>query len=561
MQNKNTKNRDKIGRIKIITLLSVMMMVSIWGRAKQTPIPVQPPIPINKTEIEVAAEDSKKVVLDYADSLMFDQRINPDYQILKGNVKFHRGGMLMFCDSAYFYDKTNSMDAFGNVRMEQGDTLFVFSDLMYYDGIEEEARLRSNVILQNRDVTLITDSLNYELEPNVGYYFTGGRIVDSQNELESVYGEYCPDTKEAIFYYEVTLTNEKAKLYTDTLIYNTSTHIAQIESPTEILSDSGKIVSRKGRYNTNNNRTALYERSLVQHNSYHLTGDTIFYDRDNGYGNVYGSVFMQDTLHNVILKGNYAYYYEKNDSAMVTDSALMMDCSQKDTLFLHADTLRTIMLPDSSRLMKAYFNTRFYREDIQGVCDSMVFTSADSAINMYRNPVIWNTNYQIFGDTIKIYLNDSTIDRVHIPSFAFAAQQKDTAFFNQITGKDMLNRFKDGKLRQVDVSGNVQTIFYPQEEDSTFTGLNNATSGFLKMYMDTLSNEMEKLIMWPQVEGVMTPISKIKPKDLYLPSFRWYEAIRPIDKHDIFRKIEEKNSVEETKKRRKFSTQVETQPR
>ena len=191
----------------------------------------------------------------------------------------------------------------------------------------------------------------------------------------------------------------------------------------------------------------------------------------------------------------------------------------------------------------------------------MVFTSADSAINMYRNPVIWNTSYQIFGDTIKIYLNDSTIDRVHIPSFAFAAQQKDTAFFNQITGKDMLNRFKDGKLRQVDVSGNVQTIFYPQEEDSTFTGLNNATSGFLKMYMDTLSSEMEKLIMWPQVEGIMTPISKIKPKDLYLPSFRWYEAIRPTDKHDIFRKIEEKSSVEEPKKRRKFSTQVETQPR
>ena len=561
MHKNKKENRVIGGRIRIVVLLFTMLVVSLLGRAKQTPIPVQPPISVHKTEIEVAAEDSKKVILDYADSLLFDQRINPDYQILKGNVQFHKGGMLMFCDSAYFYESTNSMDAFGNVRMEQGDTLFVFSDMMHYNGIEEEAQLRYNVILQNRDVTLSTDSLNYELGPNVGYYFTGGQIVDSQNTLESVYGEYCPDTKDAIFYFDVVLTNEKAKLYSDTLTYNTATHIAKIESPTEILSDSGKIVSRKGWYNTNNNRSALYDRSVVEHNSYRLIGDTIFYDRNNGFGNVYGSVFMEDTVQRVIMKGHYAYYYEKNDSAMVTDSALMMDCSQKDTLFLHADTLRTIMLPDSSRLMKAYFNTRFYRNDIQGVCDSMVFSSADSLINMYRDPIIWNTNYQIYGDTIKIYLNDSTIDRVHIPNFAFATQQKDTAFFNQITGKDMLNHFLGGKLQEVYVSGNVQTIFYPQEEDSTFTGLNSATSGFLRMEMDTLSNQMNRLMMWPQVDGTMTPISKIKPKDLYLPSFRWYEAIRPTDKNDIFRKIEEATIEDMPKKRRKFSSEVESQPR
>ena len=561
MQKERKDKKNAVERIRIAVLLLTMLVVSLLGRAKQTPMPIQSNISTQKTEIETAAEDSKKVVLDYADSLLFDERINPDYQILKGNVKFHKGGMLMFCDSAYFYESTNSMDAFGNVRMEQGDTLFVFSDIMHYNGIDEEAKLRYNVILQNRDVTLSTDSLNYELGPNVGYYFTGGEIVDSQNTLESIYGEYCPDTKEAIFYYEVVLTNEKAKLYSDTLKYNTTTHIAKIESPTEILSDSGKIISSNGWYNTNNNRAALYDRSEVAHNTYRLIGDTIFYDSDNGFGNAFGSVFMEDTLQKVIMQGHYAYYYEKNDSAMVTDSALMMDCSQKDTLFLHADTLRAIMLPDSTRLMKAYFNTRFYRQDIQGVCDSMVFNSADSAIHMYRNPIIWNTNYQIFGDTIKIFLNDSTIDRVHIPAFAFAAQQQDTAFFNQITGKDMINHFKGGKLSQVYVSGNVETKFFPQEADSTFTGLNSATSGFLKMEMDTLSNEMNKLIMWPQVDGTMTPISKIKQKDLYLPSFRWYEAIRPIDRYDIFRNIGESSSDETPKKRRKFSTEVEIRPR
>ena len=561
MSDRNRDKRVSKGEIRILFLLATMLLVSVWGGAKQTPTSNPKGISLNKTDFEVAVEDTKKVVLDYADSLIYDNKLNPDFQILKGNVQFHRGGMKMFCDSAYFYDQTNSMDAYGNVRMEQGDTLFVFSDVMYYNGDASEALLRNNVKLQNRDVILVTDSLNYNMDENVGYYYVWGKIVDSQNELVSEYGEYWPDTKDALFSDNVVLTNEKAKLYSDTLKYNTSTHIAQIETPTEIISDSGRIESSRGWYNTNNNRSALYDRSKVQHNSYILIGDTIFYDRDNGYGNVFGNVYIEDTVQHVIMQGNFAYYYEKNDSAMVTDRALMMDCSQKDTLFLHADTLRTIMLPDSSRLMKAYFNTRFYRNDIQGVCDSMVFHSEDTVINMYRNPIIWNTNYQIFGDTIKIYLNDSTIERVHIPSFAFATQQKDTAFFNQITGKDMLNHFKNGKLSQVDVSGSVQTIFYPQEEDSTFTGLNNATSGFLKMEMDTATNEMDKLMMWPQVDGTMTPISKIKPKDLYLPSFHWYEAIRPTDKHDIFRKVEESAAEEQPKKRRKFSNQVESQPR
>lgn len=543
---------------RILIFILCLFSFCVWGGRNYEPAEKNPPITVKRTNIKEAAKDTQKVVLDYADELQFDQKLNPDYQILRGNVRFHRGGMFMFCDSAYFYENTNSMDAFGNVRMEQGDTLFVFSDIMYYDGIQELAQLRHNVRMQNREVTLYTDSLNYDLVPNIGYYYTGGKIVDSQNELTSVYGEYSPDTKNALFYYNVELHGKQAKLYSDTLEYNTATHIADIVSPSVILSDSGAIYSRNGWYNTNNNQSTLYDRSIVVNKTYRLTGDTIFYDRDKGFGEAYGSMFLEDTVRKVIMQGEYGYYFEKNDSAMATDSAVMIDCSQKDTLFLHADTLRSIRLADSSRLMKAYYNTRFFRQDLQGVCDSMVFNSKDNAIYMFRDPIVWNTGYQIFGDTIKVYLNDSTIDWMHVPAFAFAAEQKDTAFFDQISGKDMKGFFLDGALDKVDVSGNVETIFYPQEEDSTFTGLNNAVSGFLTLILDRKTGQMEKLTMWPEVEGTLTPIPLIKPKNLYLPDFRWYQAIRPKDAEDIFRKVD-KSSREIPKKRRKFSNVVEQQ--
>ena len=558
------RNTDSRNRHGIITLVLCLFSVCVWGKAAGNDAETagdkpKTPIAVEKTPLQEAAKDTQKVVLDYADELVFDQNTNPDFQILKGNVQFHRAGMKMFCDSAYFYESSNSMDAFGNVRMEQGDTLFVFSDVMYYDGVGEIARLRYNVRLQNRDVTLYTDSLNYDLVPNIGYYYTGGKIIDSQNELTSVYGEYSPDTKDAIFYFDVELKGNNATLYSDTLHYNTSTHIADICSPTVIQSDSGAIYSRSGWYDTNNNQSTLYKRSIVVNKTYFLTGDTIFYDRDRGYGEVFGDMFLEDTLRKVIMQGKYGYYFERNDSAMATDSAVMVDCSQADTLYLHADTLRTITLADSTRLMKAYFNTRFYRRDLQGVCDSMVFDSKDTAIYMFRNPVIWNTAYQLFGDTIRIYMNDSTIDWMHIPTFAFAVQQKDTAFFDQISGKDMKGFFVGGNLDRVDVSGNVRTIFYPQEEDSTFTGLNNAVSGFLSMTINRETGKMDKLTMWPEVEGTLTPIPMIKPKDLHLPDFKWFQDIRPKNPEDIFRRTFN-DSDENTKKRRIFSNTVEPMP-
>ena len=536
-----------LDRHKILVGILCLLVLCVWAQHRPNPPKIK-----HLAKTSVKDDPQKKVYLEFAETLDFDEKLNPDYQILRGNVRFRKEGMYMFCDSAYFYEASNSLDAFGNVRMEQGDTLFVYSDVMFYDGVTQIARLRENVRMENQDMVLFTDSLNYDLVPNIGYFFEGGKLVDSENELTSIYGQYSPDTKRAVFNYDVQLVNPEYTLYSDTLEYSTVTKIADILGPSVIVSDSNIIYSRRGWYDTQNNTSMLLDRSIVVSKSQQLTGDTIYYDRDRGFGEVFGNMFMNDTLRKVIMEGQYGFYNEKTEYSFATDSARVLEYSGIDTLYLHADTLKGFTLPDSTRMLQAYYGTRFFRNDMQGVCDSMNYFTRDSAIYMYKDPIVWSDNYQIFGDTIKVFMNDSTVDWAHIPHFAFAAQQKDSLFFDQLAGKDLKAYFKGGQLDKVDVSGNVQTIFYPQERDSSYTGLNRAESSFLTMFLK--DQKMDKLIMWPEVQGSLTPVPMIKRDQLFLPDYQWFEDYRPIDSADIFRKIV-KQVTDMPKKKRRFSNQ------
>ncbi|MDD6952360.1 MAG: OstA-like protein, partial [Parabacteroides sp.] len=236
-----------------------------------------------------------KVYLEHANTLSFDQDIKPDAQILVGDVCFRHDSSYMYCDSAYFYEASNSLEAFSNVRMEQGDTLFVYGQYLYYDGNTQIARLRDLVRMENRQVTLFTDSLNYERIPNIGYYFEGGMIVDSLNQLSSFYGQYSPATKLAIFNDSVRLENPNFTLYSDTLHYNTESKISTILGPSVIVSDSGTIHSSKGWYDTVHNTSMLLDRSEIVSGNRFLTGDSIAYDREQGFGEVFGNMCIRDT--------------------------------------------------------------------------------------------------------------------------------------------------------------------------------------------------------------------------------------------------------------------------
>ena len=487
---------------------------------------------------------TNKVFLENADILKANEAISTDYQVLKGNVRFRRGDMYMFCDSAYFYPETSSLDAFGNVRMTQGDTLWVYSDVLHYYGDQGVAELRSNVRLENRSTTLVTDALDYEINSNVGYYFDGGTIVDNRNntELSSQYGRYELDTKQAEFSRDVHLINDRYEMFTDLLDYNTQSHIARITSETYIVSDSNTINTTNGWYNTSADDATLYQRALITaKDGKTLLGDTVYYNRKRNYGEARGNVVITDPGNKVILDGDYGYHDDNAHYSYVTGKARAREFSQKDTIYLHADTLCTLINyvvrdslgGDSVRVLRAFNQVRFYRTDVQGICDSLQLSEQDTIINMYRHAVVWNLERQIFGDEINIHLNDSAADWATLPMGGFMAEHLGETYYDQLSGKKMKAWFQDKELRQLDVDGNVQVIMFPEEKDSTYNKMVNAESSYLRLNLKA-KQEVDRIVMWPEVSGKVTPLYLAKKADMYLPQFKWYDALRPHSPEDIY---------------------------
>lgn len=486
---------------------------------------------------------TNKVFLENADILKANEAISTDYQVLTGNVRFRRGDMYMFCDSAYFYAQTSSLDAFGNVRMTQGDTLWVYSDVLHYYGDQGVAELRSNVRLENRSTTLLTDALDYEINSNVGYYFDGGTIVDNRNntELTSQYGRYELDTKQAEFSRNVHLVNDRYEMFTDLLDYNTQSHIAHITSETLIVSDSNTINTTNGWYNTSADDATLYQRSLITaKDGKTLLGDTVYYNRKRNYGEARGDVIITDPSNKVILDGDYGYHDDNAHYSYVTGRARAREFSQQDTIYLHADTLCTLInhvvndtVNDSVRVLRAFNQVRFYRNDIQGICDSLQLSEADSIINMYRHAVVWNLERQIFGDEINVHLVDSAADWATLPTGGFMAEHLGETYYDQLSGKKMKAWFENKELRQLDVDGNVQVIMFPQEDDSTYNKMVNAESSYMRLNLKA-KQEVDRIVMWPEVSGKVTPLFLAKRADLYLPQFKWYDLLRPKSPDDIF---------------------------
>lgn len=493
----------------------------------------------------LSAQDTKKepekkktrVDLLHADEAQADKVKLPDVQILIGSVKLRHDSMYMYCDSALIFENTNSVEAFDNVRMEQGDTLFIYGDYLYYDGITQLAELRGNVRMINRNTTLTTDSLNYDRLYNLGYYFEGGTLTDEENVLTSIWGEYSPATKLSVFNHDVKLVNPQFVLTSDTLKYSTESKIATILGPSDIVSDKNHIYSERGIYNTTTEQAELLDRSVLTNEGKKLTGDSIFYDRVLGYGEAFDNVQMNDTVNRNMLTGDYCFYNEMTGSALATRRAVAIDYSQGDSLFVHGDTLKLLtynMNTDSVyREMRIYHKVRAYRTDIQAVCDSLVYNSKDSCMTMYTDPILWHGPQQLLGEEIKVYMNDSTINWAHIINQALTVEQKDTVHYNQVAGKEMKAFFTDGDMRQVDVNGNVLVIFYPEEEsDSTMIGLNYTEGGFLRMLLK--ERRMEKTAFLGKANGTLYPMDQI-PDDKYkLPSFVWFDYIRPRNKYDIF---------------------------
>lgn len=533
---------------RVILIITLCLFVVCWMSGAKRPA--------KRGRAKKTTTDTK-VYLQHANELTYDiYGKHPDAQFVKGNVAFLHKGARLTCDSALYYQQTNSFEAFGHVRMKQGDTLTLTSEYAYYDGNDEMCEVRRNVILTHRKMKLYCDSLNYDRMYSIGYFFEGGKLIDGDTRLTSDWGQYSSADRQAVFYYNVKLKNSNSLTEGDTLYYDTKTSKAHVVGPSKITMKDDVIITEDGYYDSHADKTELFSRSTVQRrDGKTITADSLYHNSKTGISEGFSNVIFNDTANKSRFMGDYVYYDENTGCGYATRKAVAMDYSHGDTLYAHGDTMRLVTYnhdTDSAyRKVFAYPHVRVYRTDVQAVCDSMVMNSLDSVLTMYKDPILWSDGRQILGEEIRAYMADSTIRFAHVIGQALSVEMlPDTVHYNQVSSKEMKSWFEEGKLRLNQAQGNVKTVYYATDNaDSTLIGLNYLETDTLKMFMSP-TRRLERI--WAcKHSGTMYPISQIPPEKYKLPEFVWFDYVRPLSKDDIFEWRPKKGGTEIKAERRR----------
>ena len=485
------------------------------------------------------SQKKTKVELINANTLEGDESLGKNVFRLIGNVQFKHDNVLMNCDSAYRFSDENRFDAFGNIHINQGDTVNVYGDLLKYDGNTSIAQLFNNVRMTDKKMVLTTDNLNYNTENETADYFNGGKIVDGNNILTSTKGYYFTRDKMLFFKDSVVLNNPQYTLESDTLRYNTVTKTAFFFGPTTIDSkgkDSTLIFCEYGWYNTETERSYFSKKAFIQSKNQRLTGDSLLYDNQKGEGEAFRNVQVFDVDNKTIVNGDYAKYLGQQQQSVVTGKTMLTQIMDDDSMFLHADTLfATWDSVTNQKTYYAYHHCRIFKSDLQGKCDSLVYSSSDSTIRFYVDPVLWNNENQLTADSINLQTANSNIDRMNLYNTSFITSKVDSQRFNQVRGKNMTGFFSDNKLYRIDVTGNGQTIYYvkdKKENTERLTGVNRAECTDMVVFIK--ENKVNRIILKKKPAGTLYPINELKPEELKLKGFSWQEEKRPLSKEDIF---------------------------
>jgi len=392
-----------------------------------------------------------------ANTMQSDQ---PGIIQLVDNVVLEQNEVTILCDRAFFKDKENTFEGFGNIRIKQG-TATIHGEQLSFDGNTKTGKLRNNIRLIDNNITLTTQFLDFNTVENSGYFYNGGKIIDSTATLTSKTGYYYSKTKTYFFKKDVVLKNEKYTLKTDSLRYLLPTSTAYVFGPTNITSDSTYIYMEDGWHNTRNKTTQINRKGFIRYKDQTIRAENLFYDKPNGSGKATKNVEITDSVKHIVLTGNLATFFDKPQRAMITDRALFMQCSSKDTLFLHADTLRSDY--DSSgvyRVIKAFRKVQIFKPDMQARCDSLIYSFKDSIFHLYSKPVIWSDENQISAEKIDIHTVNQKANQLKLYNSAFIVSQEDTAKYNQISGRNMVGYIRDNQLYRIDILGNGKSIYY-----------------------------------------------------------------------------------------------------
>ncbi|MCL2131287.1 MAG: hypothetical protein FWH36_02340 [Lentimicrobiaceae bacterium] len=479
-----------------------------------------------------------------ADRLIFDAEIDDAVKILYHNVVFTHEGAICYADTAYWNQDLNTIDAYGkNLVIHVNDSVSLYGTHVQYDGNTKIAYIDYDVKMESKDAVLYADKLEYSRIEDLAYYNNGGRIESGESVLISKEGWFYTAKDEVYFKDSVNLTTPEYIIDSDTLKYNTLTDIAYFLGPTIIHSDSDYIYCEYGWYETNTDVCEFQQNAKMYNKTQCLSADTLWYDKPNDIGIARRTVSIVDSVENMLFFGQYAEYKKREGFAYLTDSAVAVFVDKHDSLFMHSDVMY-IWFDSNQEVqhLQAFYSVRFFREDLQGSADSVVYIAEDSVIWFFNSPVMWSNENQLLADTIRMYVKDREISEIHyIDNASIFADVFNEEKFNQVKGEMMIAYFKDNAIDFVFIDGSAESLYYLQEENKDLIGVNKSTSSQIKVFFE--ENEIYLIRFYENINGKVYPLEQLDSDKLN--GFIWLDEYRPKTKASIFENVIYKAEKEE----------------
>ncbi|NDF98201.1 MAG: hypothetical protein EB101_04605 [Chitinophagia bacterium] len=473
-------------------------------------------------------------------------------QILAGKVKLKQGKTLFFCDSCVLNNSSNLFEAWSNVQIKDSDSINVFAKHLRYLIDKKLAFLDGGVRLSDGKAQLNTPELEYDLNTDIGIYKKGGKLVNKKTVLTSKEGYYYASLKDVYFKNDVYLKDPAYEIKTDSLLYNTATQTNRFIAKTIILDSTGRsIETTDGFYSTATGKAEFGQRPVIKDGATTIVGDRVAFDDSSGTSQAAGNVIIIDTAQGTTLLAGEVFRDNKKERFLATKKPLLIIEQERDSIYVTADTIYSGKLSEldttqrkktkkdslsaakdsTDRFLEAFHRVRIFSDSLQAVCDSLFYSYKDSAYRLYTDPIIWSNGSQITGDTILLQTKNKKPERLKVFEKSMLVQQQEPGLYNQIAAIRMDGYFSNGELDSVRAIGEAKTIYYIQDEDSAYTGINESKSDIIDIYL--LKKELEKIVLRNEVSGTIWPIGQKDPQQMRLPNFRWLESRRPKSKLEI----------------------------
>lgn len=518
------------------------------------------------TQPEVSAADSLLLVeiMPGVRKLEF-RKVNDStqLQILAGNVKLKQGTSLFYCDSCVINNNTKTFEAWGNVHINDADTANIYSNHLRYFINKKLAYLDGAVRLTDGKGTLTTPDLEYDMTTDIGIYKHGGKVVNKKTVLTSEEGYYYAGLRDVYFKKNVVLKDPGYNITTDSLLYNTQSQTTRFIAKTIIVDSSGRTIETKeGFYNIATGKAEFGGRPIIKDGKLTITANKIINDDSSGISQARGNVIIIDTVQKTTILAGEVYRDNKNDRLLATRKPLMIIKQENDSIFVTADTLFSARLTDlysktdsitkdtvkgikvvnvkdkkenkdsTNRYFEAYRNVRIFTDSLQAVSDSMFYSFKDSTFRLFQNPVIWSKETQITGDTVYLYTKNKKADKIKVYENSFMVNRLDPEVFNQIKSTRMDGYFTNGTFDSLRAAGLAETIYYIQDEDSAYTGINESQCDILDIYFG--NETLQKVVFRSNVTGTIWPMKQKDPKEMRLTNFQWLDDRRPKTRYELF---------------------------